>query len=635
MCAIAGILHLDGRPVDRSLLASMAWVQRHRGPDDQGVFQEDGVGLSHRRLAILDPGPRGAQPMFSQSGRWVVVYNGFTYNFPQMRQRIEEKGQVLRTTTDTEVWSEGLAAFGPDFIKQALGMFAFAAWDREEQCLYLGRDRHGTKPLYYWHQGSTLVFASEIKAILRHPAYQTQVNLKALNQYFTFQNVFTDHTLFDGIKTLMPGHRLVASVRRGQVDIESWWDYDFSSPDESLDFATSVDLTRQAMVKAVSRQMVSDLPLGTYLSGGMDSGSITALAARQQPGLPSFTAGFDLSSVEGIEAHYDERQEAAETAEWLGTEHHEQVIFARDLATAMPRLIWHMEDLRVGMSYPMYYISRLASQRVRVCLQGTGGDELFGGYPWRYYRVFRSLDQQAFFDQYYDFWQRLTPDHEKAQLFQPSIWGQLDAQYTRSVFEGVFLRNPHLQYETPEDHIANSLYFEMKTFLPGLLSVGDRLSMAHGLEERFPFLDQDLVDLAMKIPVRHKLGDLQEMKRLDENEAGNKFRVYRANSNGKNVLRKAMSTYLPIQITRRQKQGFSAPDASWYRGANAGYVKQLLLDSDSACLEFLNKRYLSRIIQEHTESKENHRLLIWSLLSFEWWLRIFLRHEQIPEDGTF
>lgn len=195
----------------------------------------------------------------------------------------------------------------------------------------------------------------------------------------------------------------------------------------------------------------------------------------------------------------------------------------------------------------------------------------------------------------------------------------------------MFLRNPHLHYDRPEDHIANSLYFEMKTFLPGLLSVGDRLSMAHGLEERFPFLDQDLVDLAMKIPVRHKLGDLQQMKRLDENEAGNKFRMYQAHNKGKNVLRQAMSQYLPEEIIHRRKQGFSAPDASWYKGENAEYVQDLLLSPRAACLEFLNRRYLSRIIEEHSRGQANHRLLIWSLLSFEWWVRLFLHDEPLPQ----
>lgn len=632
MCAIAGILQKDGRPVDPALLEAMAWEQRHRGPDDQGVFREGPLGFSHRRLAILDPGPMGRQPMESQSGRWVLVYNGFTYNFQQLRRQLEEEGVQFRTQTDTEVWVEGLDRQGPQWMEQALGMFAFAAWDRRQGRLYLGRDRHGTKPLYYWDHPRAFVFASEIKAIIRHPQYVRAVNPEALNQYFTFQNVFTDHTLFEGIKTLLPGHSLCLDSRTGSMNIQSWWDYDFSHPDESMDFSDAVRITRQAMESAVDRQLVSDCPLGAYLSGGMDSGSIAALAVARQPGLPSFTAGFDLMGVEGVEAQYDERREAAETAARLNTRHHEKLIRADHLPRAMPQLIWHMEDLRVGMSYPMYYISGLAARTVRVCLQGTGGDELFGGYPWRYYRVFRSLDQKAFFDQYYDFWQRLTPDGDKASLFQPQIWAEMDPQYPRRVFEGVFHRNPNLRYDRPEDHIANSLYFEMKTFLPGLLSVGDRLSMAHGLEERFPFLDQDLVDLAMKIPVRHKLGDLQQMMRLDENEAGNKFRMYQASSKGKNVLRKAMSQYLPEEITRRQKQGFSAPDASWYRGENAQYVRDLLLSPQAACLEFLNRRYLSRIIEEHTRAQVNHRLLIWSLLSFEWWVRIFLHHEPVAQN---
>jgi asparagine synthase (glutamine-hydrolysing) len=282
------------------------------------------------------------------------------------------------------------------------------------------------------------------------------------------------------------------------------------------------------------------------------------------------------------------------------------------------------------MCYPNYYISRLASKFVKVCLQGTGGDELFGGYPWRYYSVYQSLDQKSFFDNYYSFWQRLVPDNDKQKLFTADTFNRINIAEPREVFERVFTFNDKLQYDTPEHHIENSLYFEIKTFLPGLLLVGDKLSMANGLEERFPFMDNDLVDMAMKIPVKHKLGNLEMMKRVNENDTLNeKKRAYKEYDDGKNVLRKAMMSFLPEKIINRKKQGFSAPDESWYRGENAQYIKDLLLGKKAVSADFINPEYIEFIIKEHTEKKINHRLLLWSFLSFEWWCRIYLNNEKV------
>jgi asparagine synthase (glutamine-hydrolysing) len=305
------------------------------------------------------------------------------------------------------------------------------------------------------------------------------------------------------------------------------------------------------------------------------------------------------------------------------------VMNAGDLSWSLPRLVWHLEDLRVGMSYPNFYIARLASKFVKVCLQGTGGDELFGGYPWRYYRIFKSLSQKDFFNQYYDFWQRMVPDGQKKQLFNEKILNTIDLDEPRQIFERVFLFNSKLRYDSPEQHINNSLYFEIKTFLPGLLLVGDKLSMAHGLEERFPFLDNDLVNFAQKIPVKYKLGRLELMKKIDENEFRDKQKLYTEYDDGKSVLRRAMESFLPERIINRKKQGFSAPDESWYRGENAAYMKDLLLDKKTVSSEYINPKYIQHTIDEHINHKANHRLLLWSLMNFEWWCRIFLNGEKV------
>lgn len=628
MCGIAGIYNLNGASVSLKQVQKMADKIAHRGPDGEGFYVHDQIGLAHRRLAIIDTSALGNQPMTSKNDEWVVVFNGCIYNFMDLKQELKSKGHSFVSRTDTEVIVEGLAAYGPSFFERLNGMFAVAAWNKKEETLYLSRDRFGIKPLYYWFNGKTLVFGSEIKAIVAHPDYKVDVDHDALNQYFTFQNVFTYNTLFKGVTMLPPANTVkISSDSRGVVH-HSWWDYDFTQADNNMSFEDALDLTKSGFEKAVTRQMVSDVPVGSYLSGGMDSGSITAVASTHVDRLATFTAGFDMSEVTGVEANYDERRDAELMANYFKTEHYEQVINAGDLSWSLPRLVWHLEDLRVGMSYPNYYISRLASKFVKVCLQGTGGDELYGGYPWRYYRVFRSLNQSEFFDNYYGFWQRLVPDDDKPKLFTEDAYKKIDIANPRGVFERVFTFNNKLKYDTPEHHIENSLYFEIKTFLPGLLLVGDKLSMANGLEERFPFLDNDLVDLAQRIPVKHKLGNLQSMKKLDENDYRDKRKVYQEFDDGKNVLRKAMTDFLPEKIVNRKKQGFSAPDASWYRGENAQYIKELLLGKKAVSADYINPEYIEHIYKEHTEKGINHRLLLWSFMNFEWWCKIFLNNEQ-------
>jgi asparagine synthase (glutamine-hydrolysing) len=629
MCGILGVYNLNRSPISLNNLKLMAEKMSHRGPDGEGFYLKDEIGLAHKRLAILDISSRGAQPMSSKNGEWVITFNGCIYNYLELKLDLLSKGHEFFSTTDTEVISEGLSEYGPVFFERLNGMFAIGAWNTKEESLYLSRDRYGIKPLYYWFNGKTIVFASEIKSIIVHPEYKIGVDYDALNQYFTFQNVFSFNTLFKDITMLPPANTVKVTSNSKGVVHHSWWDFNFTNPDNKMSFEDAKDLTKSYFERAVARQMISDVPVGSYLSGGMDSGSITAVASKHVKRLTTFTAGFDMSEVTGIEANYDERRDAELMANHFKTEHYEQVINAGDLSWSLPRLVWHLEDLRVGMSYPNYYISRLASKFVKVCLQGTGGDELYGGYPWRYYRVFKSLNQSEFFDNYYGFWQRLVMDEEKQNLFTDSTYAKINLSSPREVFERVFTFNKGLSYKNPENHIENSLYFEIKTFLPGLLLVGDKLSMANSLEERFPFLDNDLVNLAQKIPVRHKLGNLEKMMRVDENEFRGKSKIYQEFDDGKNVLRKAMMDFLPENIINRKKQGFSAPDESWYRGENASYIKKLLLGNKTVSSDFINPKFVEKTIYEHTEKRINHRLLLWSLMNFEWWCKIFLNNENL------
>jgi asparagine synthase (glutamine-hydrolysing) len=365
------------------------------------------------------------------------------------------------------------------------------------------------------------------------------------------------------------------------------------------------------------------VPVGSYLSGGMDSGSVTAVASGEIENLRTFTVGFDMHSASGVEIGFDERERSEHMSYLFGTEHYEMVLKAGDLERVMPKLVWHLEDLRVGQSYPNFYAAQLASKFVKVVLSGGGGDEVFGGYPWRYYRAVVNDDFEHYVDKYFGFWQRMVPSDSAEKLFGP-VSGSAHGVRPRDIFSDVFATHaPELT--RPEDYINHSLYFEAKTFLHGLLVVEDKLSMAHSLETRLPFLDNDLVEFGQRIPVGLKLGNLGEVVRHNENEPGPKTQqFFEKTRDGKLILRQAMERLIPSEITEATKQGFSAPDASWFRGESIDYVRRRLVDGDAAIYEYLDRDTVRSLVNDHIEGRENRRLLIWSLLSVEQWCDTFL-----------
>ena len=628
MCGIAGLVRLDGGAPDGWILDRMHRVMAHRGPDGVGRYLDGPVGLAHRRLSIIDLSEAAAQPMPNEDDSVVLVYNGEIYNFPDLRRELESLGHRFRSRTDSEVLVHGYEEWGEAVVERANGMFAFALWDRKRQRLLLARDRHGVKPLYWYARGGVFIFASEIKAILEHPGVAREISYPALNEYFSFQNVLTDLTLFDGIRLLPPATILTVGPD-DPIRTRAYWDYPFDGEPLEVSEEEAAEETHRLFVKAVKRQLISDVPVGAYLSGGMDSGSITAVAGTRLDRLRTFTAGFDLSSASGLELGFDERRSAELMSNHLKTEHYEVVLHAGDMEHVLPELIWHLEDLRVGQCYPNYYVARLASRFVKVVLSGAGGDELFGGYPWRYYRGIGSTDRDDYMRRYYDFWQRLVPDDEKRQLFnEPTLRriGEVSAfDQFRAVFDGY-----GRDISGREEYVSASLYFELRTFLPGLLIVEDKLSMAHGLETRVPFLDDDLVDFAVKLPTRHKVGSLDNTPSVDENAAGKRQRWELETSEGKAVLRRAMAHIIPSEVANRTKQGFSAPDASWFRGESIDYINRVLRDPQARIYEVLSPDYVSRTLDEHTGGRVNHRLLIWSLLSLEWWIRTFVERSSRP-----
>jgi asparagine synthase (glutamine-hydrolysing) len=596
MCGIVGVLDRSGA-VDATRLEAAARSLAHRGPDDSGSFVAGGIGLASRRLAILDLTSAGHQPMLSDDGTLALVYNGELYNYAELAAELRKAGREIRSRTDTEVVLRAFEEWGVDAVRRFNGMFALAVWDDRRRELVLARDRFGIKPLYYTDRGSGLVFASEIKALLEL-GVSARVSPQALVEYFTFQNVFSDLTLFDGVRMLPAGHTLTASERGNRLT--KYWDLELD-PDPSVADGDWVERVRDAFERSVQRNLISDVPLGGYLSGGMDSASIVGVASRHIPRLMTFTGGFDLRAVDGLELVFDERGDAEHVASAFRTEHYEMVMHPGDMWWVLPELVWHLEDLRVGMAYQNHYIARLASKFVKVALAGTGGDELFAGYPWRYEAI--AADAPA--DALYRYWSRLVPASEHASFFEASLLAAAAGHDTFDVLRGVLAPASDL------DPLSQALYFEAKTFLHGLLVVEDRVSMAHSLEARVPFLDNELVDVARRIPSHVKRG-----------------------TRGKEVLRDAMRGLLPEAVLDKPKQGFSPPDESWYRSHSMGRIRELLLDPRTLSRGYFQPQAIRNVLDEHESARKNHRLLIWSLLCFEWWNRLFVDGEApAPDDA--
>jgi asparagine synthase (glutamine-hydrolysing) len=625
MCGIVGFASLQDGKADEGLLVRMAEAVAHRGPDDAGVWTGGSVGLGHRRLSIIDLSEAGHQPMFNESGDVVITYNGELYNYLELREQLKASGHRFRSQTDTEVIIHAYEEWGTDCLARFNGHFAFAIWDSTARHLFLARDRFGVKPLYYAWQNGCLVFASEIKSILLHPSISRSVSTEALNEYFTFQNILSDKTLFEGIHLLQPGSFLSLVVgEQSQPQVTKYWDYQIREEPLKADPAEAEEELYRLFDQAVTRQLMSDVPLGCYLSGGIDSGSITAVARKQTDRLMTFTMGFDLSSASGLELSFDERANSEVLATLLRTEHYEMLLQAGDMEHIMPELTLHLEDLRVGQCYMNYYVARLTGKFVKVVLSGIGGDELFGGYPWRYMHGIHAATEEDYYRQYYGFWQRLVPDARKRSLLRPGVYSKANAGGPFESFRSL-IKDSGLSIDSPEGRINASLYFELRTFLHGLLLMEDKVSMAHSLETRVPFLDNDLVDFALNLPVHHKLKDLDKLTsaiRDDDINRREKFQIQ--STHGKVLLRQAMTRLIPESVTSRIKQGFSAPDASWFRGQSIDYVDGLLRSDKAEIYEYLEPAFVATVLDEHEAGKVNHRLLIWSLLSFEWWLRTFM-----------
>ena len=621
MCGITGIVNLNGESVSPNILKLMTDSISHRGPDGEGFWIDENIGFGHRRLAIIDLSNFGKQPMSSENNQFVLIYNGEIYNYNELKSELLLKGYSFRGNSDTEVFLNSIIEWGIDAISKFNGMFSFALFDKREKKLLLGRDRYGIKPLYYARQGNLFLFGSEQKAITSHPEFKRRVNKKSLLEYFTFQNIFTDQTLLEDINILKAGHWLSFNLKNNTFYSKMYWDYKFQEKESNPDIEEYSEELDRLFKQAVKRQLISDVEIGTYLSGGIDSGSISAVASSHISNLKSFTVGFDLSSASGLELSFDERLQAEAMSALFKTEHYEMVLKAGDMEKCLTKLAWHLEEPRVGQSYPNYYAAKLSSKFVKVILSGTGGDELFGGYPWRYYRALNVNSFEDYIDKYYLYWQRLVNNKELKKLFSP-IQNDIKDVWTRDIFRDVFLTHDN-ELSRIEDYINHSLYLESKTFLHGLFLVEDKLSMAYGLETRVPFMDNDLVNFAMQCPIKLKLNNFANIKRVDENALGNKSNDYVKKTNdGKKILRSVMKNYIPEKIINAKKQGFSSPDASWFKGESIDFVKGCLLKKEAFIYNFLDRDQVHNLVNQHLKGEKNRRLLIWSFLNINRWLEL-------------
>ncbi|QQG49788.1 MAG: asparagine synthase (glutamine-hydrolyzing) [Candidatus Berkelbacteria bacterium] len=603
MCGITGLITSSTGLEKR--LKKMADVISHRGPDDEGFWIDDKgeVGLGHRRLSIIDLSSAGHQPMANEDGTVWIVFNGEVYNFGDIKPELEAKGHVFRSQTDSEVLIHAYEEYGEKMVGRLNGMWAFIIYDTKNQRLFASRDRMGVKPLYYYRSGQDLVLGSEIKAILASDLVKPAVDLEGLNEYFTFQNILSERTLFADVKMLPAGYNLTYDLAKKRLSLSQYWDLKYAPENKSEDeFA---EMITETFRESMDRHLISDVPVGATISGGMDSSAIVATTTKHFRNLDTFTGGFDTKNLAEGDRSFDERGDARLIAKTFGTNHHERLISPSDALDYLPSIAYHFEDPKVAMCYTFYLIAEIVSKEVKVVLSGSGGDEAFAGYPWRYQLIEGKTNRHDFDQALYGWWSRLVKDQDKKRFFTPRVLGQID------------LKTPFKEYGKIIDAagdvspVNKTLYFENKTFLHGMLMVEDKMDMAFSVEGRVPFLDNEMVDIARRIP--------DELK-------------YRG-GNGKYLLRKAFKQLLPEEITEKRKQGFTPPDQTWYRRELKDDIEDLLMGQKTLSHQYINPTYIRQVLDEHNAGADN-RLIMWSLMFFEWWCRIYLDGQKVPTLGN-
>jgi asparagine synthase (glutamine-hydrolysing) len=633
MCGICGVINFDRQcRVEQSALEAMNRQIVHRGPDDSGFYVSENVGLAMRRLSIVDL-QAGRQPVSNEDGTVWLVYNGEIYNHAELRAHLEARGHRYRSRSDTETIVHLYEEYGRDCVRHLRGMFAFALWDERKRRFFAARDRLGIKPFYYRHTPETFLFGSEIKALLAYPGVRAELNRAALPEYLAFGYLAGVETLFAGIHKLAPGHTLELD-ESGELRIEQYWDLTVQHADEARSRDYYVETYRGMLEGAVASHLMSDVPLGVFLSGGVDSSAVAALMTKiTRAPVETFSVGYE-------EATSSELPYARSVASHLGSVHHEVHLSRQKFFDALPKVIWH-EDEPVAWpsSVALYFVAKLARERVTVVLTGEGSDETQAGYtryPWTLWNarldpIYRGLvpaalrqsfregfthskwlngqlgralrhsflarDGNSWVSFYFDNFYAAFSEVEQADLMTEELLPLPGAAY----------RNSLAYWErTSGDLISRLLQTDIKTYLVELLMKQDNMSMAASIESRVPFLDHVLVEFAASIPAAFKTRGLT----------------------GKCILKSAVQDLLPRSILHRRKVGFSTPIRSWLAGPQLDVIERLLLEPRSIARGLFKPEGLRRLLANHRARRADHSDRIWRLLNLELWQRVFLDRDR-------
>jgi asparagine synthase (glutamine-hydrolysing) len=639
MCGIAGIISLEPERYISPMLERVA----HRGRDDEGVWFSkviDEMGrkacLGHRRLAIIDTSAAGHEPMLYANGRYVITFNGEIYNYRELREQLSSRGHAFKTDTDTEVLLAAFAEWKDQCLPRLNGMFAFAIWDNEERTLTLARDHVGIKPLYYSHIPSrSFIFASEIKSILATGLVKPQLDPESLHQFLTFLWAPDPNTLFAGVKTVPPGH--VLTLKNDQLKLNQWWDVSFEAIEEGRDESWWQQQVLETLDRVVKMEMVADVPLGAFLSGGLDSSGIVAMMERHSNGraIDTYTVGIERSDLR-YDIIPDDVRWARRVNEQLQTNYRE-IMLKPAVAELLPKLVYHMEEPPIDMAIPSYLISRAARESLTVMLSGMGGDEVFAGYPRQ-----MAMKIASAFDPVPDLLRRplmktvaevlpggmpgkLTAPLRNAKKFARSAALDFEDRYLgfgtyftdkakqrlytdelREQTSGLDAYAAHRSYFSKVrkvDRLNQLLYVDLKTFLPCLnLLTTDKTSMAVNLEVRVPFLNREMIEMAARMPPRLKLRGLKR----------------------KYILKRALESVLPHDVVWRKKAGFGAPIRSWLRGPLLPLVNELLSEEAVGRRGLFRAKEVRRVVSDNFSGREDNNLQVFQLMGLELWHREFI-----------
>jgi asparagine synthase (glutamine-hydrolysing) len=637
VCGICGIFNFDRRcRVERSVLDAMSHQIVHRGPDDEGSFLQENVGLAIRRLSIIDL-QTGQQPVTNEDGTVWLVYNGEIYNHRELRKLLEARGHQYRSRSDTETIVHLYEEFGEDCVQHLRGMFAFALWDARRRRLFAARDRLGIKPFYYTRTATSFLFGSEIKSLLAHPDLHSELDRSALPEYLAFGYLSDTGTMFQGVRKLPPGHTLTVD-ETGQLSIRPYWDMPLNRPEELRAERYYVETYRGLLEQAVTSHLMSDVPLGVFLSGGLDSSAVAALMtkARGEP-IETFSVGYDDTA-------YSELPYARAVAQHIGSVHHEVRMGREAFFAALPKLIWHEDEPLVWpSSVSLYFVAKLARERVTVVLTGEGSDETMAGYSryawtlwnarldgvyrrlvpnkvrkivrstvsesWltaamrrRFGHTFLARDGASWPGFYFDNFYTAFSEAEQASLLADDLRPSSGSAYRGSMT---------YWEKSSGDLLARLLYTDIKTYLVELCMKQDQMSMAASIESRVPFLDHVLVEFAARIPSELKTQGLK----------------------GKRILKMAIRDLLPDSIVNRRKMGFPTPISSWLKGPQLDSVEALLLDQRTLARCLTKVEAVRQLFSEHRSGHRDHTDRLWRLLNLELWHRVFIDRDSAILDA--